>query len=58
MNETIENVAELYQKVTREELEVAYAEAIEWYKTNHIHRDFDKYTECFWILFNDGSEHL
>lgn len=46
---------ENYQKVTREELEVAYAEAMEWYKTNHIQRNFDKYTECFWILFNDGA---
>lgn len=44
-----------HQKVTREQFEEAYAEEMEWYKANHIHRDFDKYTECFWILFNDGE---
>ena len=44
-----------HQKVTREELEAAYEVAMEWYNTNHISRDFDKYAECFWILFNDGA---
>lgn len=44
-----------YQKVTREELEAAYAAVMEWYKNNHIPRNFDKYVECFWILFNDGA---
>lgn len=43
-----------YQKVTREMLEEAYAKEMEWYIANHIKRDFDKYTECFWLLFNDG----
>lgn len=43
-----------HQKVTREELEEAYAEAMEWYKNNDISRDFDKYAECFWILFKSG----
>lgn len=44
-----------YQKVTRKQLEEAYAEEMEWYKANHIKRNFDKYTECFWLLFNDGA---
>lgn len=44
-----------HQKVTRKQLEEAYAEEMEWHKADHIKRDFDKYTECFWILFNDGA---
>ncbi len=43
-----------HQKVTCEQLEEAYAEEMERYVANHIKRDFDKYTECFWLLFNDG----
>ena len=25
-----------------------------FYRANNIPRPFDKYAECFWILFNDG----
>ena len=44
-----------HQKISREELEKAYIEEMDFYKRNHIKREFDKYMECFWILFNDGS---
>lgn len=46
---------ENYQKVTREELENAYIEAKKWFEARKIHRPFDKYAECFWILFDDGG---
>lgn len=43
------------QIVTREELEATYTDEMKWYKKYRIQRDFDKFTECFWILFNDGA---
>lgn len=43
-----------HQKVSREELEKAYTEEMKWFKEHNIKRNFNKYMECFWILFNDG----
>lgn len=45
---------ETYQAVSREELERAHDEVMKFYKEYGIPRGFDKYAECFWILFNDG----
>lgn len=45
---------ENYQAVSRQQLEGAHKEMMEFFRKNGIQRVFDKYAECFWILFNDS----
>lgn len=41
--------------LTKNELVAEYERTIKWYKEHNINRNFSKYTEMFWILFDDGE---
>ena len=40
--------------ITKKELVSEYERTTKWYKENNINRNFSKYAEMFWILFDDG----
>lgn len=40
---------------TKNELVSEYRRRMNYYKGNEIQRNFSKYAEMFWILFNDGT---
>ena len=40
--------------LTKKELVSEYERTTKWYKENNINRNFSKYSEMFWILFDDG----
>lgn len=41
--------------LTKNELVAEYERTIKWYKEHNINRNFSKYAEMFWILFDDGA---
>lgn len=41
--------------LTKKELVAEYERTIKWYKEHNINRNFSKYAEMFWILFDDGA---
>ena len=41
--------------ITKNELVAEYERTIKWYKEHNINRNFSKYAEMFWILFDDGA---
>ena len=41
--------------LTKNELVAEYERTIKWYKEHNVNRNFSKYAEMFWILFDDGA---
>lgn len=41
--------------LTKNELVAEYERTIKWYKEHNWNRNFSKYVEMFWILFDDGE---
>lgn len=41
--------------MTKKELISEYKHITKYFKTHNIKRNFSKYAEMFWILFNDGN---
>lgn len=41
--------------ISKDDLVAAYESMTKYYKEHNISRPFDKYTEMFWILFDDGA---
>lgn len=41
-------------RFTKDDLVEAYESTTKYYKEHNMKRPFDKYTEMFWILFDDG----
>ena len=44
-----------YRKLTKEELLSIYNSNMNYYKAHNIKRQFGRYAELFFILFNDGT---
>lgn len=42
-------------RFTKDELVSAYEATAKYFKEHNINRPFNKYTEMFWILFDDGN---
>lgn len=40
---------------TKNELVAEYERTIKWYKEHNWNRNFSKYAEMFWLLFDDGN---
>ena len=47
--------SEEIRMLTKDELVAEYERTIKWYKEHNINRNFSKYAEMFWILFDDGA---